>query len=199
MPVFSLLGTMGVAPSRGISHRLAHRGPRKEQEVRGRRSERAALLCHPEERRTCPRTVAAVGCRAGPGTAPAGHSMLVHSRWVTGGARRMRVVRSQILPPSGWRSAGSLSMAGWGQRRFRTWHNPRMSGAPADRIFFGGDVVTVDARDTLAEAVAVRDGRIAAVGRRDDLMALAGPSTASTTSAGGRCCPGLSMLTGTSR
>jgi predicted amidohydrolase YtcJ len=36
-------------------------------------------------------------------------------------------------------------------------------GAPADRIFFGGDVVTVDARDSLAEAVAVRDGRIAAV------------------------------------
>jgi len=62
---------------------------------------------------------------------------------------------------------------------------------PADRIFFGGDVVTVDARDSVAQAVAVRDGRIAAVGRRDDVMALAGPRTVLTDLAGRALLPGF--------
>jgi len=78
-----------------------------------------------------------------------------------------------------------------GQTRFVAWHNPRMSSAPADRIFFGGDVVTVDARDTIAAAVAVRDGRIAAVGRRDDVMALAGPQTVLTDLGGRALLPGF--------
>jgi len=60
-----------------------------------------------------------------------------------------------------------------------------MSGAPADRIFFGGDVVTVDRDDRVVDAVAVRDGRIVAVGRRDDVMALRGPGTELTDLGGG--------------
>jgi predicted amidohydrolase YtcJ len=47
----------------------------------------------------------------------------------------------------------------------------------ADRIFVNGDVVTVDRNDRVADAVAVRDGRIAAVGNREDVMALRGPQT----------------------
>ena len=66
-----------------------------------------------------------------------------------------------------------------------------MSGAPADRIFFGGDVVTVDHDDRVVDAVAVAGGRIAAVGRRDDVMALRGPGTAVTDLGGRALLPGF--------
>jgi len=66
-----------------------------------------------------------------------------------------------------------------------------MPTSPPCRIFFGGSVVTIDARDTIAEAVAVRDGRIAAVGKRDDILALAGPGTVLTDLAGRALLPGL--------
>ena len=39
----------------------------------------------------------------------------------------------------------------------------------ADTIFFGGSIVTVDAAQPAAEAVAVKDGRIVAVGKRADV------------------------------
>lgn len=47
----------------------------------------------------------------------------------------------------------------------------------ADAIYINGKVLTVDAGNRTAEAVAVRDGRIQAVGRRGDIEALAGPGT----------------------
>ena len=47
----------------------------------------------------------------------------------------------------------------------------------ADAIYRGGPVVTVDAQDSIAEALAVRDGRIAAVGAEADVFALKGPET----------------------
>ncbi|MFO7865633.1 MAG: amidohydrolase [Candidatus Aminicenantes bacterium] len=48
---------------------------------------------------------------------------------------------------------------------------------PADLILLGGVVATVDADFSLAEAVAVRNGRIAAVGTREDISALIGTRT----------------------
>lgn len=47
----------------------------------------------------------------------------------------------------------------------------------ADLIFIGGTVYTVDAAQPRAEAVAVRDGVIAAVGTEDEVRQLAGPGT----------------------
>lgn len=47
----------------------------------------------------------------------------------------------------------------------------------ADTIYRGGPILTVDAGDTVAEALAVRDGRIAAVGTVADVLALQGPET----------------------
>jgi len=49
----------------------------------------------------------------------------------------------------------------------------------ADFVFFGGQVLTADAdKDfTVAEAVAVRDNTILAVGRSSDILRLAGPTT----------------------
>ena len=48
---------------------------------------------------------------------------------------------------------------------------------PADLILTGGSVVTMDARRRTVEAVAVRDGRIAAVGAASEIVGLSGPQT----------------------
>ncbi|HEV8441477.1 MAG TPA: amidohydrolase [Methylomirabilota bacterium] len=47
----------------------------------------------------------------------------------------------------------------------------------ADLVLSGGTVLTVDPRDTVAEAVAVRDGIIVGVGSRGDVDGLVGPGT----------------------
>ena len=52
-----------------------------------------------------------------------------------------------------------------------------MPGDRADLIFTNGIVHTVDARDSIAEAVAVSDGRILAVGSNTSVAAVAGPAT----------------------
>src|SRR5437763_1622459 len=56
---------------------------------------------------------------------------------------------------------------------------PRISAsAPAaDLIIAGGDVVTMNPRQPEAAALAVRGGRIIAVGSRDDVLKLQGPAT----------------------
>ena len=48
---------------------------------------------------------------------------------------------------------------------------------PADIIFFGDNIVTMDPRQPTVEAVAVRGETIVATGSRDEAMALEGPST----------------------
>ena len=53
-----------------------------------------------------------------------------------------------------------------------------MGGAGvADRIFLGGDVITMDDGRPAAEAVAVAEGKIVAVGSKDDVLAWKGAST----------------------
>src|SRR3990170_907812 len=48
---------------------------------------------------------------------------------------------------------------------------------PADLVFHGGSVVTVDAAGSVASAVAVRSGRIVAVGGDRDVRPFVGRST----------------------
>ena len=48
---------------------------------------------------------------------------------------------------------------------------------PADLIVHKAKVVTVDAKFHIAEAVAVKDGRILAVGKNDDVLKWRGPKT----------------------
>jgi predicted amidohydrolase YtcJ len=48
---------------------------------------------------------------------------------------------------------------------------------PADAIYHGGDVVTIDDKNPTAQAVAIKDGRIIAVGTKDDVLKLKGQST----------------------
>lgn len=49
--------------------------------------------------------------------------------------------------------------------------------APADAIYHGGDVVTIDDKNPTAEAVAIKDGKIIAVGKKADLLKLKGNNT----------------------
>ena len=62
---------------------------------------------------------------------------------------------------------------------------------PADRIFFGGPIHTVDDANPSAEAVAVRDGKIIAVGLEDDVLKLTGPKTERTDLEGRTLIPGF--------
>jgi predicted amidohydrolase YtcJ len=55
--------------------------------------------------------------------------------------------------------------------------SPAQSTAPADLVYLDGHLYTLDARDSVAEALAVRDGRIAYVGSNAGARALAGPNT----------------------
>ena len=54
---------------------------------------------------------------------------------------------------------------------------PAPEADPADTIFFGDHIITMDPRQPNVEAVAVRGETIVAAGPRDEVMALEGPST----------------------
>jgi hypothetical protein len=49
--------------------------------------------------------------------------------------------------------------------------------AYADTIFYDGKIITADEQFTIAEAVAIRDGRFLAVGTTQRILAMAGPQT----------------------
>jgi predicted amidohydrolase YtcJ len=61
----------------------------------------------------------------------------------------------------------------------------------ADLVLTNGKVITVDAADTIARAVAVKDGHIQAVGSDEEIRALAGPATDAIDLAGRALTPGL--------
>ncbi len=61
----------------------------------------------------------------------------------------------------------------------------------ADMIFQGGNIITVNELQPSAEAVAVRAGRILAVGYRDEVMKLRGPGTKVIDLGGKTMIPGL--------
>jgi predicted amidohydrolase YtcJ len=62
---------------------------------------------------------------------------------------------------------------------------------PADRIFTGGAVLTMEDALPVAEALAVKDGLILAVGTEAEIMALAGPDTVVTDLGGRALIPGF--------
>ena len=61
----------------------------------------------------------------------------------------------------------------------------------ADAIYMGGPILTMDDARPRAEAVAVKDGRILAVGALADVKALAGPATKTVDLAGRTMIPGF--------
>jgi predicted amidohydrolase YtcJ len=62
---------------------------------------------------------------------------------------------------------------------------------PADLVLINGAVLTVDRNDSVAQAVAIRDGKIAAVGTTDAIKALAGTGTEVIDLRGRAVTPGL--------
>jgi len=69
---------------------------------------------------------------------------------------------------------------------------PAFSAEPSpDAVLINGKIITVDAEDTVAEALAIRDGRIQAVGTAAAIEALAGPDTRRIDLKGGTATPGL--------
>lgn len=74
------------------------------------------------------------------------------------------------------------------------WLLPVLSFAadvPADRVFRNGTVFTADAHRSIAEAVAIRDGRLVYVGRNEGIVRFVGPSTKITDLKGGFLMPGI--------
>ncbi|MCC6233646.1 MAG: amidohydrolase [Verrucomicrobiales bacterium] len=68
---------------------------------------------------------------------------------------------------------------------------PSLSAAPADLILHHGKIATVDARFSLAQALAVREGRIVSVGTDAEVLPLRGPQTKVVDLGGRLVVPGL--------
>jgi predicted amidohydrolase YtcJ len=64
-------------------------------------------------------------------------------------------------------------------------------GGPADLIVHHAKVITVDARFSIREALAIKDGRIAAIGDDEEIFRWAGPGTRVIDAEGGAVLPGL--------
>lgn len=68
---------------------------------------------------------------------------------------------------------------------------PAGAAAPAQLILFHGHILTVDSRDSVAQALAVRDGKIIAVGTDSEILRLAGAATRRIDLRGRTATPGL--------
>src|SRR5438309_881330 len=74
-------------------------------------------------------------------------------------------------------AAGLAFAAGISLTMAQSPANAPASAAPADAVYVNGYVYTVDASDSVQQALAVRDGRIAYVGSSAGARALAGAAT----------------------
>jgi predicted amidohydrolase YtcJ len=71
------------------------------------------------------------------------------------------------------------------------WLTPAQAAEAPQLVLFHGHILTVDARDSEAQAIAVRDGKIIAVGSDHDILQLAGPATHRIDLHGRTATPGL--------
>lgn len=74
---------------------------------------------------------------------------------------------------------------------FTTPSAQRMLPAAPDAVFHNGQIITVDAESHVSQAMAIRGGRIMAVGGSAEVRALAGPNTRFIDLAGHAVVPGL--------
>jgi predicted amidohydrolase YtcJ len=65
------------------------------------------------------------------------------------------------------------------------------AAAPPELILFHGRILTVNAQDSIVEALAIRDGKILALGSDQDVLRLAGPATRRIDLHGRTATPGL--------
>jgi predicted amidohydrolase YtcJ len=66
------------------------------------------------------------------------------------------------------------------------------SVAPADTVLTGGKIVTLDGTSTIAQAIAIKDGKVQAVGTSEAISAYVGPTTKVVALAGRTVVPGIS-------
>src|SRR5437588_479858 len=71
------------------------------------------------------------------------------------------------------------------------WSNAASAQMLADTVLVNGKIVTVDDRFTIAEALAIKNDRIVAVGSTAEIEKLKGPSTRVLDLAGRSVIPGL--------
>jgi predicted amidohydrolase YtcJ len=65
------------------------------------------------------------------------------------------------------------------------------SAPPAQLVLIHGKILTVDAADSTAQALAIRDGKIAAIGTSEEILRLVGPATRRIDLNGRTATPGL--------
>ncbi len=89
-------------------------------------------------------------------------------------------------------AAGLLAASPWGVAADQPAAVSRASAdGPADLVLLHGKVITVDRHDSVAQAIAIRGGRIIAVGTDGEVQALAGPKTQTIDLRGRAATPGL--------
>src|ERR1700685_2175076 len=73
------------------------------------------------------------------------------------------------------------------------WSGETLAQAPATAqlVLFHGRILTVDAADSTVQALAIRDGKIIAIGSDRDILRLAGPATRRIDLKGRTATPGL--------
>jgi len=96
-------------------------------------------------------------------------------------ARRRRTSSPHAVLPRAVLALACLTLGAGGLAR----------AAAPELILFHGRILTVDARDSIAEALAVRDGKIVAVGADQDILRLAGAATRRIDLHGRTATPGL--------
>lgn len=72
-------------------------------------------------------------------------------------------------------------------RRRPGTYRTMIPGRPADSVISGGPILAMDQAGSRPESVAVRDGRILAVGTADEVAAHVGPAPRIPNSMGARC------------
>src|SRR5258708_5777451 len=96
--------------------------------------------------------------------------------------RRARLRRSRFPRAGAALSAACVILAATGAAQ---------AALPPQLILFHGRILTVDARDSIGEALAIRDGKIIAVGADRDILPLAGAATQRIDLHGRTATPGL--------
>jgi predicted amidohydrolase YtcJ len=84
-----------------------------------------------------------------------------------------------------------VCLAGVARTAERPGHSRDVQRPAAEVIIVNGRILTVDANDSIAEAIAIRGGKIAAVGSNTDITRFAGPNTAVVDLHGQIATPGL--------
>ncbi len=93
----------------------------------------------------------------------------------------------QVKPGAPLRCAVLLLAGLIGGLTGTAWAEP----LPAQLILFHGHILTVDSRDSIAQALAIRDGKIIAVGSDQEILRLAGAATQRIDLMGRTATPGL--------